>query len=224
MVDNRRLKREKAREMRMQGLAITTIAITLGVAKSSVSLWVRDVPLTDAQRLHLDQSKGAEARLSWAKKNRRIHQDQRLIYQQQGRDMALQGNLLHQAGCMLYWAEGAKRRNSIYFVNSDVAMMRFFVRFLRECYQITDDEMSVTVTTHETEPEKMRLIEEYWLSQFNLPPEAIRKTQIKKGGTERKNILPYGVCGLRVNRTSVVQQIFGGIQAYAGFERPEWLD
>lgn len=36
---------------------------------------------------------------------------------------------LHLAGCMLYWAEGAKSRNTIEFANSDPNMVRLFCRF-----------------------------------------------------------------------------------------------
>jgi hypothetical protein len=40
---------------------------------------------------------------------------------------------------------------------------------------------------------------------------------------KRKNKLPFGTCRLVVNDTHVVQSIFGSIQEYGGFERPEWL-
>lgn len=40
-------ERNKAREFRSQGMAVPTIAETLGVAKSSVSLWVRDLPVPE---------------------------------------------------------------------------------------------------------------------------------------------------------------------------------
>lgn len=40
-------------------------------------------------------------------------------------DVARRRSLGHIAGCMLYWAEGSKSRNSIQFVNSDPAMVRF---------------------------------------------------------------------------------------------------
>jgi transposase-like protein len=41
---------------------------------------------------------------------------------------------------------------------------------------------------------------------------------------KRTNRLPYGTCRVSVSRTAIVQHIFGAIQEYAGFERPEWLD
>jgi hypothetical protein len=38
------------------------------------------------------------------------------------------------------------------------------------------------------------------------------------------NRLPHGTCRVSVYRTLVVQHIYGAIQEYADFERPEWLD
>jgi hypothetical protein len=39
-----------------------------------------------------------------------------------------------------------------------------------------------------------------------------------------KTRLPYGVCFLIVDRTWVVQHIYGAIQENAGLEEPRWLD
>jgi hypothetical protein len=37
------------------------------------------------------------------------------------------------------------------------------------------------------------------------------------------NKLPYGTCHIIVNDTKVLHEIWGSIQALAGFDRPEWL-
>jgi hypothetical protein len=41
---------------------------------------------------------------------------------------------------------------------------------------------------------------------------------------KRRNKLPYGTCKLVYNDTRTMQSIYGAIQEYAGFDRPEWLD
>ena len=41
---------------------------------------------------------------------------------------------------------------------------------------------------------------------------------------KRANKLPYGTCELTVDSTRIVQTIYGSIQEYGGFDRPEWLD
>jgi len=43
---------EQARALRADNLTLADIAERLGVSKSSVSLWVRDVPFTPSQRRH----------------------------------------------------------------------------------------------------------------------------------------------------------------------------
>jgi hypothetical protein len=51
-----------------------------------------------------------------------------------------------------------------------------------------------------------------------------RNVYSKHSKKRRKNKLPYGTCRLVVHDTALVQSIYGAIQEYAGFERPEWLD
>jgi transcriptional regulator with XRE-family HTH domain len=43
-------EQERARALRARGMTLQDIATELGVAKSSVSLWVRDVPFTPSKR------------------------------------------------------------------------------------------------------------------------------------------------------------------------------
>jgi len=47
--------REQARVLRFQGMSVRDICLTLGVAKSSISLWVRDIELTQDQVEKLKQ-------------------------------------------------------------------------------------------------------------------------------------------------------------------------
>ena len=55
------------------------------------------------------------------------------------------GTLLHQAGCMLYWAEGAKSRNSAKFANSDPPMMLLFRRFLTTALGVDRGEIRMSI-------------------------------------------------------------------------------
>lgn len=45
----------------------------------------------------------------------------------------------------------------------------------------------------------------------------------KHSQKKRKNRLPYGTVRVCVHSTEIVQSIYGAVQEYAGFERPEWL-
>jgi hypothetical protein len=130
---------------------------------------------------------------------------------------------------MLYWAEGAKERNQVKFVNSDVSMLRFFLRFLRECLDVSVKDCRLRLNVYTNNGISLEEIERYWLDALNLPTSCVRGHVVNHYPTsssgKKRRRLPYGVCSLTVARsTRLVQHIYGAIQEYAGFEEPRWLD
>lgn len=222
-----RAKRElqqEARQLRGEGHSVKEIVDILGVAKSSVSIWVRDIKLSDKQKVDLRQRRGQFGERNHGSRANREHGLQvRQMYQQAGRERARQNGALHLAGCMLYWAEGAKGRNGVYFVNSDPNMIVFFMRFLREEFRIQNHEVAVRIHCHTHDEQEIKRIEHYWCDLLNLSLSCVKKTYIKDSTGARQNRLENGVCDIRVHSTEIVQHIFGAIQEYAGFDHPAWL-
>jgi transcriptional regulator with XRE-family HTH domain len=220
-------ERIEARRLRQDGMAMKEIARRLGVSVSSVSLWTRDIELTAEQIAELaahnhrlrSQRRGHVARAQNALVRR-------LISQLQGRAMARRGDLLHQAGCMLHWAEGSKTRNRVVLVNSDPHMLRFFKRFLQECYGVADERFLFSVNCYLNNGLSVDDIEAHWLEQLALPRACLRKATINnpsRASKQQKRNLPYGTGRLAVHSTVIVQSIFGAIQEYAGFAEPAWI-
>jgi hypothetical protein len=217
---------EPARRLpRDQGSSVTALAPLLGVSKSSVSLWVRDIELTEAQYLALRRRMGG--RIDGSRENAIRALERRRKAQDFGRKAARRAHLLHAAGCMLFWAEGSRSRNRVQFVNSDPAMVTFFLRFLRDCFGVPDEKVAVTCNLFADHVERQQHIEQYWLDLLQLPRTCLRKSTIntysKYSQKKRRNKLPYGTCRLEVHDTQLVQSIYGAIQEYAGFDREEWL-
>jgi hypothetical protein len=221
-----------ARELRRAGMPYKQIASALGVSASSVHGWTRDIELSEEQKAFNQRGprgpqnpelvrRRAE---SWAAKCRAA----RFACQDDGRAAAREGDLLHQAGCMLYWAEGAKARNTIKFSNSDPQMVLLFRRFLTEALAVELDEIVMTLNVYTNNGMTIQEIERYWLDLLALPTTAVRKHTLNHMPTSSsgraKNKLPYGVCTLRVGSTWLLQHIYGAIQEYAGFDEPAWLD
>ena len=154
----------------------------------------------------------------------------RIAYQEEGRRLARRGEQLHVAGCMLYWAEGARARNQIRFSNSGPEMARFFVGFLRAYFELPDSDIRLTCNLFADHVQRQREIEEFWLDTLGLPPSSLWKSTVNvyskysKKKKKRTNRLPFGTCRIAVSRTHVVQSIFGSIQEYGGFQRDEWID
>ena len=222
-------ERDMARRLRSEGLSIRDIERQLGVSRSSVSLWVRDIELTPEQHEVLRQRNAIYDRQQlgnkiWAAQCR----DRRMRWQADGRQAARGGDAMFAAGCMLYWAEGSKTRNSAQMTNSDPEVLRFFVEFLRAYFDVPDDRFSVACNLFADHLPRQWEVEQFWLETLRLPPSALRKSIVnnysKYSQKKRKNKLPYGTCRVSVCRTQIVQTIFGAIQEYGGFDRPEWLD
>lgn len=217
-------QKQEAIKLRQQGLSLKQISKQLGVAKSSVSSWVRDVELTNLQKLELkDRQRNQIGRYPGAQANRQTALEKRKLHQQFGREKAKGASPLHLAGCMLYWAEGAKTRNRIHFVNSDPFMVSLFARFLREEFCIEDDAFALYIHCHTHNVDEIERIENYWVDLLDLSRDNLRKTYIKQGSQSRNNVLYNGICTICVHRTDLVMQIYGAIQEYGGFNNPDWL-
>ena len=203
------------------------IARLVGVSVASVSYWVRDVPLTSDQQAHLLRRMSANGRAAAAASRSRAAREVRRSYQERGRVQARRRRPLHTAGCMLYWAEGSKGRNGVQFVNSDPAMVRYFVSFLRTYYGVSDEAFRVDCNLFADHAERQHEIEQFWLDTLELPPSCLRRSTVnaysKYSKKKRKGRLPYGTVRICIHSTEIVQQIYGAIQEYGGFERPEWL-
>ena len=205
------------------------IARQLNVAPSSVSVWVRDIALTPEQQETLRMMNPAYNRqLSGRTVLVERRRAERLAAQNEGRRLAKVGEPLHAAGCMLYWAEGAKSRNVVRFSNSDPEMVRLFVRFLRTYFDVADEHVRVTCYLFADHVERQKEVEQFWLDTLELPRSSLCKSIVnvysKHSQKKRRNKLPYGTCRVAVSRTAVVQSIYGAIQEYAGINRVEWLD
>jgi hypothetical protein len=222
----RRLRREEA-------LSIKRIATRLQVSPSSVHAWTRDIALTAEQHEQNLRGRGGpqdpEAVARRAANWRQLNRERRLAYQREGRERARsRDDPLHLAGCMLYWAEGSKGRNTLTLTNSDEALVVFFSRFLRETLGVSRERFRVRLNVYLNNGLSIREVEEHWLRVLDLDRSCLCKHAIDFKPTSssgrRQNKLPYGVCTVRVNSTRLAQHIFGAIQEYGGFEQPRWVD
>jgi transposase len=183
--------RDRARELRLRGLTYDQIQLELGCSKSSISLWVRDLPKPE-RRDPAEQAKLA-ARKRW---------DHELAVRDEERQRAkaaaaaeiggLSDRELFLLGVGLYWAEGAKdksydRREKVTFVNSDPGMIEVFLRWL-DLLGVERDRLRYSVMIHENAD--VAGAEQYWANLVEADPTAFYKTTLKKHNpkTVRKNV------------------------------------
>ena len=122
-------EQEQARALRARNHTLADIARTLGVSKSSVSLWVRDVPFTPTLRLrgpHRRPHPAHEAKL---------RQIEALNREGKKRLGVLTDEVLLAAGIALYAGEGSKTDGKVRFSDSDPRMGETFLYVVSPLFQ-----------------------------------------------------------------------------------------
>lgn len=217
-------EQKRSRALRKNGMSIKKIAKALNVSPGSVTRWTRDIQLTAEQVRTLYQRTGAHQAAQVNKEKARKAREE---YQKEGRIKAKELDPIHMSGCMLYWAEGNKDRCRLGFSNSDVAMIKFFLRFLRERFYVSDDDIIIRINCYTNNNLLLSDIENYWLVELGLPKKCLKRSivnAVSKSSKRKRNTLPYGTCCLRVLKSvKIIQHIYGAIQEYGGFEKDAWL-
>lgn len=180
----------KARELRLQGWTYDQIEAELGCSRSSVSLWVRDLPRPEPRYTPEEHRALMQAGLTRLR-NAQDEERQRI------KDGAAQeiGKLtdrdLFLAGVALYWAEGQKskpyqRREAVTFVNSDPAVIQVFLAWL-DLLSVARERLGFRVMIHESAD--VAGAEQNWADCVGIDASALQRTTLKKHNpkTVRKN-------------------------------------
>ena len=140
-------EREEARCLRAEGWTMPEIAEKLGVSRSSVSLWTRDVEVPAERR----QPRKRTYDRTKPNKLERRRLEETAALQQEGR--ARIGQLGDRdflvAGAALYAGEGSKGDGCVKFANSDPRMILFFVTWLRRFFEIDEARLRLRLYLHE---------------------------------------------------------------------------
>ena len=187
-------KRAAARELRAQGLDYEEIADELGVAKSSVSLWVCDMPVPPRLSYEECRKRSAEgSRRYWAAE-RQIRDARRAS--ERAAATAEIGELTHReiliAGALAYWCEGSKSKphrqaDRVVFINSDPALIMFFLRFL-DTAGVARGDLILRVYIHENADAEAA--HRFWIELTCADPGQFRQPVMKRHNpkTVRKNV------------------------------------
>jgi predicted transcriptional regulator len=176
--------RAKARDLREQGLDYDRIAAELGVSKSSVSLWVRDMPRPPGLSHEERRQRAAEGvRRYWAAE-RPVREAQRQAARAAAAAQigAVNDREVLIAGAIAYWCEGAKnkpyrRSDRVVFFNSDPMLIKFFLRFL-DAAGVSQDQLIFRVAIHENaDIEGAQL---FWLQATQAQPAQFRRPALKR--------------------------------------------
>jgi hypothetical protein len=201
-------EREQARELRALGWTLAAIARKLGVSKSSVSLWVRDVEFEPQPR-----ARGAPRRrgpnVLQQRKQAEIEEMDRLGVVRLG---VLGRQAFLAAGAALYAGEGNKTDGDFRFSNTDAALVGFFCRWLREFFDVDEARLRGRIYLHEGLD--LDAATAYWSAVTGIPPEQFRKPyRAVADATRRTNRHEYGCVYVSYGCSRTHRAVMGLVRA-----------
>lgn len=184
--------RLKAREMRSQGQSVKQISDNLHISKSTVSLWVRDIILSENQLQNLihREIKGREkgrfmgAFVQKQKRLEKIYEAELWAKKQIG---IITDRELFLSGLALYAGEGNKKTRKVRLCNSDPRIIIFMIYWLKKYFNLDNNDLRCFIGINEIHRKRENDVKEYWSRITGIPIKSFNKTSFKK----TRNIKEY---------------------------------
>lgn len=207
-------------DLRKQGFSYSEILKRVPVAKSTLSLWLREVGLSKRQKQRLTQKRlDAARRGGQVKREQRILRVKKILNSAEQDIGLLTKRELWLIGIALYWGEGSKEKeyrpgSRVQFTNSDPRMIRLFLQWLHNACQIGDERISFEIYIHETNQNRIVEVRSYWAKQIKVDFSKLSKIYFKKNkiATQRKNTgdLYYGLVRVNISASSSLNRQIAG--------------
>ncbi len=221
--------KEKVLKLRLTGKSYTEINRILGVPKSTLSGWLKDLQLSDTARKRLNDLTKEGSLKGLIKRNKlqtQLAKEKAKVIRQAAsseiKKISKQELLI--LGVALYWGEGYKRPivkngversyHPVSLSNSDPKLIAIFLRFLREICEVEENKIKagLRIFKHHNSDQLLQ----FWSKLTRIPRERFEKFYygVSKSSQGKRpfNILPYGTVQIRVNDTALFHKIMGWLE------------
>lgn len=204
----------KAIKLRKGGKSYTEISKLLSTSKSTLSYWLKSIPLKQEYREKFytkrieNLSKGSQSQ-----KERRGREIENIIKNAENEislPISLETNRL--LGAALYWAEGSKTK-MFEFTNSDPYMILFMVHWIKSIFKISPKELKASLNIYQQQSENE--IKKFWSDLTGIPIDNFGKSYVKPANNGyKKNNLYYGTIKIMIPKSmDIKHRIFGWVKA-----------
>lgn len=194
--------------LRQQGFSLREISEQLKISKSTASIWLRKLKLSQKAQKAL-RRKGELGRSKGNKTIREKNLQKSLCI-----DASVGEYLAHppfqswqaKAICaFLYGCEGAKNERRVVFINSDPDLIRFFLILLRRAFFVDEGKFRILMHLHEYHDEKIQ--KRFWSGITGISEEQFSKTYQKKNGKKVIREGYQGCISVRYNSGAIQKEL-----------------
>ena len=175
-------EKEESVRLRKQGYSYNDILKKVPVARSSISLWLKDLPLTKKEKRCLKRRRDknishGRIKAAAAHRTNRLEREKVIFKKAQKEFGQYIGSPLFQVGIGLYWAEGARRNTFFAFSNSDYRMINIMLIWIQKYLGVDKSAINARLYIHKTYAHEN--CELFWEKHTGIPMQNFRKTIYK---------------------------------------------
>lgn len=207
-------ERAEAVRMRKSGASYSQIKDALKVSKSTLSLWLRDIPLSDSRMKELRDN--SAIRIEHFRATMKGKKDARLaeVYRQASKKIGkLSQRELFIAGLFLYWGEGGKTTTTTTTIsNTDPAVLRFFIEWLLSLGVAKE---RIRAKIHLYKDMDVEMETKYWARTLGIKSKNFRKPYIKdstRSGLSYSQKFTHGTCNVYFENRDVMEMVLMGLE------------
>lgn len=205
-------QKDAAVKLRKKGLSIRTIEDVLGIPKSTLSGWFKNVNLDESQKKTLTNNQ-LEALVKAREKAVLWHNNQRRLRLRSAEELAelviknieITPAILDLAFAMLYLGEG-KKSGSTAIANTNPLVLRFVLSVLENNYQRTRKD--IVCELHLRADQDPNIVKQYWSDQLLVPLTNFTSIYIDKRTAGKPSFDNYhGVCVINCGSIAVLRKL-----------------
>ena len=213
-------EKERAIELRKNGLTYSEILKEIPVAKSTLASWLQSVGLSKKQKQRITEKRlAASIKGGAVRRNNKIATISKIMTDSKSEIGHLSQREIWLIGTSLYWAEGSKEKeyhpgSGLKFTNSDPEMIKFFLFWLKNSLKISLEKIYFDLYLHDMYKKRSQQIISFWIKETGFGKEHFKSVYFKrdKYGTKRHNVGDgyFGVLRVMVKESSKYTRMVAG--------------
>lgn len=210
--------RGEAIKLRLQGYTYGQIKRELGLAKSTLSNWLRNLPLHKdvLERLSKNREISRDIRIERFRQTYREKWNKRLnqiLECQQKEILPLNKKELFLAGVFLYWGEGSKQRGIVSISNTDPRVIKFALYWMRSILKVPKEKIYIRLHLYSDMNYKTEI--DFWSKNLRMSKGQFKPAYLKKTTREGLTYKSYGhgTCNLMCFSVALSEKIAMTIKA-----------
>ncbi len=210
--------RTEAIKLRLRGYTYGQIKRELNLAKSTLSGWLKNLPLSEEALDNLSKNKVISRdirveRFRQTARSKWISRLSKVLEIQQRETLPLTDKELFLAGVFLYWGEGSKQRGVVAISNTDPRVIKFALYWMTKILKVSIDKIKVRL--HLYSDMDLEAETDFWSNSLGISKIQFKRPYIKK--TTRKDVayksFGHGTCNLMYFNVSLSEKIAMTIKA-----------